>query len=325
MSAPSPRYGSWDSSGRPKLAAPRRHHRPFSSARSRLEHATIVATLAALRALPLESACRSMAAMVGAGPWVSPRLRRVGMENLHRAFPERDQKWCAATLRACFANLGRMAAEVAHLGELGPENVRDRIAFLSDQDEARWKEAVTRDSGTLIATGHLGNWELFAQAQGLLGYPIHLVHRALRNPLLDDLLSRIRSTAGTGVVYKHAAAREVLRLLKQGAMVAIPIDQHQPGASGIAVPFFGRPASTTPGPARLAQLTGVPIQVAVLVRRGETTRHDILVGPPIERPATGDRAADLLATMARVNRAFEEVVRRFPEQWLWMHRRWRLD
>jgi len=102
---------------------------------------------------------------------------------------------------------------------------------------------------------------------------------------LDDLLNRLRSRAGTDVIYKHAAAREILRLLKNGALVAIPIDQHQPGAAGVPIPFFGRPAATTPGPARLAQLTRVPVQVAVLVRRGETNQHDILVRPPLAPPA----------------------------------------
>src|SRR5262249_18272464 len=136
---------------------------------------------------------------------------------------------------------------------------------------------------------------------------------------------QLRSRAGTGVVYKHAAAREMLRCLRGGDLIAIPIDQHAPGASGIPVPFFGRPANTTPGPARLAQLTGVPIHVAVLIRSEDGIKHHTKLSPPIEAAATGDRERDVVATMSRLNAEFESIVRRHPGQWLWMHRRWRLD
>jgi KDO2-lipid IV(A) lauroyltransferase len=156
-----------------------------------------------------------------------------------------------------------------------------------------------------------------------MGRPINVVHRPLRNPRLDDLLTEIRARAGTGAIYKHAAARAVLRLLHQGALVAIPIDQHSPGASGVPIQFFGRPANTTLGPARLAQLTGVPLYVAVLARVGESTRHEIVVRPPVEPPPRGKDVGQLIATMQRVTSEFEVIVRERPEQWLWMHRRWR--
>ncbi|HYC22794.1 MAG TPA: lysophospholipid acyltransferase family protein [Candidatus Bathyarchaeia archaeon] len=304
---------------------PRRHHRPLSPLRSRLEYEAVSVLLAGLRALPEARARELMAGIVERASRLSPRLWRIGTENLRRAFPERDAAWCEATLGASFRNLGRLAGEVAHLDSLRPGNIRERIGFLSPEDEERWQQRMNDSRGTVIATGHFGNWELFAQAQGLLGHPIHIVHRPLKNPLLDDLINRLRSRAGTGVIYKHAAAREMLRLLRSGHLVAIPIDQHAPGASGIAVPFFGRPASTTPGLARLAQLTGAPIHVAVLVRCPDMSRHSIMVGPAIEVTRTRDRDADLVATMTRVNAAFEAVVRAYPEQWLWMHRRWRLD
>lgn len=305
-------------------AAPRRHKRPVPPFRSWVEYEAIVALLAGLRRLPLERASELMARFVGLGFHTAPRLRRIGMDNLRRAFPERDEAWCAATLRASFRSLGRMAAEVAWFDDLRPGNIHERVGFLSPAEERLWHERVAH-GGAIIATGHFGNWELFAQAAGQMGNPIHVVHRALRNPRLDDLLNRVRLRAGTAVIYKHAAAREVLRLLHGKALVAIPIDQHAVGATGIAVPFFGRPASTTAGPARLAQLTRAPLQVAVLVRRGESNLHDILMRPPIDPPRPGRDPAQLVQVMTRVNQDFEEIVRRYPEQWLWVHRRWRLD
>jgi KDO2-lipid IV(A) lauroyltransferase len=158
-----------------------------------------------------------------------------------------------------------------------------------------------------------------------MGFPIHIVHRPLKNPRLDDLLNELRSRAGTDVIYKHAAAREILRLLRGNDLVAIPIDQHAIGTQGTPIPFFGRPASTTTGPARLAQITRTPISVAVLVRQGESVRHEILLEPPIDPPPPGKSESALRDVMTRINLQFEGIVRQHPEQWLWMHRRWRLD
>lgn len=264
-----------------------------------------------------------MARVVGAGTWLAPPLRRVGLDNLHRAFPEQSERWRRATLHASLRSLGWLVAEVAHFPDLDTATLRERIGFTSPDSEACWRARMAAGRA-IVATGHFGNWELFAFAQGMLGHPVHIVHRPLRNPRIDDLLTRLRTRAGTGIIYKHAAGREILRRLRAGGLVAIPIDQHAPGASGSPVEFFGRPASTTLGPARLAQLARVPIQTAVLVRRGESIRHDILMLPPIDPPPPGRDASVLCDTMLRVNRQFEEIVRAHPEQWLWVHRRWRV-
>jgi KDO2-lipid IV(A) lauroyltransferase len=304
-------------------ATPRRHKKPLSPARQWIEYAGIRALLGALRAMPLERSSDLMAKLVGAGVLVSARLRHVGMDNLKRAFPERDERWHREVLRGSFRSLGRLAAEVAWFDDLRPGNIRERIGFTSPESEHHWRNIV-RGRRQIIATGHFGNWELFAQAQGLMGHPIHIVHRPLKNARLDDLLNDLRSRAGTDVIYKHAAAREILRLLRADEMVAIPIDQHAIGTQGTPIPFFGRLAATTTAPVRLSQLTRAPLSVAVLVRRGETNQHDILVRPPIEPPPPTRSETVLRDVMTRVNLEFEEVVRQYPEQWLWMHRRWRL-
>lgn len=304
-------------------AAPRRHKRPLSPARQWIEFAGIKTLLRALRAMPLERSSDLMAKLVGAGVLVSARLRHVGMDNLTRAFPERDDRWRRDVLRGSFRSLGRLAAEVAWFDDLRPGNIHERIGFTSPESEHHWRNVV-RGQRQIIATGHFGNWELFAQAQGLMGYPIHIVHRPLKNARLDDLLNELRSRAGTDVIYKHAAAREILRLLRADEVVAIPIDQHAIGTQGTPIPFFGRLAATTTAPVRLSQLTRAPLSVAVLVRRGESIRHDILVRPPIEPPPPTRSETVLREVMTRVNLEFENVVREYPEQWLWMHRRWRI-
>lgn len=304
---------------------PRRHRKAFSPTRSWIEYQGLVALLAWLRSVPLERAAERMATLVGLGYYLAPRLRRVGLDNLLHAFPERSEAWRVETLKASMRNLGRVAAEVAWFEDLRPGNIRERVSFLTPDDEELWHERTGKPQSAIMVSGHFGNWELLVQAAGLMGSPIHVVHRPLRNPRVDDLLNQVRSRAGTQVIYKHAAAREILRLLRGGALVAIPIDQHAPGAQGVPVPFFGRPAATTPGPARLAQIMRVPLQVVVLVRRGETVCHDIHLCPPIDPPRPGKDPKLLVDTMTRVNREFEEIVRAHPEQWLWVHRRWRKD
>lgn len=306
-------------------AAPRRHHRPIGHGRALLEERLIAAGLAGLGAIPLERALRLSAAVASVGPRLAPRLRRLGLENLERAFPERTAAWRQATLRGSFRSLGRLVAEVAHFGSIDAAWVHEHVRFADAQAEALWRERFESPGGAIVATGHFGNWELFAHAQGVLGRPVELVHRPLRNPRADDLLRSLRARAGTGVIYKHAAAREILRRLRAGAIVAIPIDQHAPGGQGVPIPFFGRPAATTLGPARLAQIARVPIQVAALAREGDGPFHRMIVRPPLDPPPRGRDATALVETMGQVLAQFEEIVRTHPDQWLWLHRRWRLD
>ncbi len=305
-------------------APPHRHHAPTTGVRVDVELAVLKAVLAVMRALPVDRARHFVGGVVAQAPRLARRLHRVGLGNLERAFPDRDRTWCEQTLRSSFRQLGYMAAELAHFEDLTSDNIRDVVGFESAESEARFRECAARRK-SIIATGHFGNWELFAQASGLLGAPIHIVHRPLKNPKVDDVLTAVRGRAGTRVVYKHAAARDILRLLRRGELVAIPIDQHAPGATGIPVPFFGRPAATTPGPARLAQIAQVPIQMAVLARIGDSGRHQIVTGPEIPPPPRGKDPAALVAVTEELNRQFEAIVRTYPEQWLWMHRRWRLS
>lgn len=304
-------------------SAPRRHHRPHSPLRSSLELGLAWAVLGALRALPLERAGVLAAGASGSAARWAARLRRTGLDNLAHAFPERSAEWREATLRGSLRSLGLLAAEIAHLGEMDEAWLRARIGFADDEARRRWEDCIAGGGG-IIATAHFGNWELFAHAQGILGRPVHLVHRPLRNPLVDDLVRTVRQRAGTGVIYKHAAAREILRRLRDGALVAIPIDQHAPGAEGVPIPFFGRPAATTLGPARLAQIARVPIQFAVLVREGESHRHRIWMGPR-HSPPPGRDPTLLVAAVRQVVMELEQVVRAHPEQWLWVHRRWRVS
>ena len=250
------------------------------------------------------------------------RDRRIALFNLGIAFPEKSPAERRRILRASCRNLGRVAAEFCHLPQL---DVRAVPAIVSFADRAAWERAIAAaaHTGAVILTAHFGNWELLAYVHGLLGHPVTLVHRPLHNALVDQAVTRVRTAAGTQAIRKRAAAKEALRTLERHGLLAIPADQNQILSYGVFVDFFGLPACTTPGPARLAMRTEVPIYPVFLVREDEGSCHRVELLPPIELVTTGDRQADIQANTQRCTAVIEEMIRRYPEQWIWFHKRWK--
>lgn len=288
----------------------------------RLQAAALRALIASLRALPLPIGLR-LGAWVGTLLYlVDARDRGVALINLRIAFPDRSAAEHKRILRASCRNLGRMAVEFCHMAKLTPENLGDYIGF---SNREQWQQRLTRarDTGVVILSGHFGNWELLAYVHGLLGWPITLIHRPMRNHLVDDIIDPIRARAGTRAIAKKSAAREAIRILRRRGMVVVPSDQNQTYAYGVFVDFFGKKACTTPGVARLAALTGVPIVPAFLVREGESARHRVEVLPDVELVDTGDRDADIVTNTQRCSDVIEAMIRRYPEQWIWFHKRWK--
>jgi KDO2-lipid IV(A) lauroyltransferase len=172
-------------------------------------------------------------------------------------------------------------------------------------------------------TGHFGNWELFAYAHGLLGYPVHLVAQTIKNPLIDDYLTRMRERAGTRMLRKHQAARTVLRTLDQHGLMVLPLDQNASRRTGVFVEFFGRLASTNSGFARIAARADVPIYPAFLVRDGESAHHRIVILPRVPIASMANRESAAHELTQRCTAILEEMIRRYPDHWLWTHKRWR--
>jgi KDO2-lipid IV(A) lauroyltransferase len=288
----------------------------------RLEYAVFRAALALFAAVPRPLALRLGAALGSLFYLFDVRDRRIARFNLRLAFPARSDAERRRILRASCRNLGRVAAEFCHLGRLTVANLSDSVSFA---DRAAWERAIQRadEAGAVVLTAHFGNWELLAYAHGLLGHPITLVHRPLHNPLVDEAITTIRERAGTRSIKKKAAAKEAIRVLRQHGILVIPSDQNQTRAFGVFVDFFGTPACTTPGVARLAMLTGAPIFPVFLVRDGESARHRIEILPEVELVATGDREADIRVNTQRCVAIIEDMIRRYPEQWIWFHKRWK--
>lgn len=291
--------------------------------RHRLELAGLRLVTGVLGALPLTVAMRLSAAVAGCIIRVARPLRRIGLTNLAIAFPEKSGAERAAILLASFRNLGRMVAECAHLHELTAANVRDTV--VPDLGAIWTTEMLPHlaTQGILILTGHFGNWEMFAYAYGLLGHPVSLVHQTIKNPLVDEYVEGMRSGGGTRLFRKQEAARAVLRALKQRALVVLPLDQNQSRRGGIFVDFFGLPANTSDGLARIALRTDAPIYPAFLLRDGESARHRIVFLPRVEIASMANRDFAVHELTQRCTAVLESMIRQHPDHWLWTHKRWR--
>jgi Kdo2-lipid IVA lauroyltransferase/acyltransferase len=297
-----------------RRAQPAFHHR--------VEYAAFRLVYGCLALLPLAVAMRVAAAAAACAIRVDRRHRRIGLINLAIAFPEKSDRERLQILLASYRNLGRMIAECAQLDRLTPETVRGRVTI---DDVALWAQLPQelQRNGILVLTGHFGNWELFAYAHGLLGFPVHLVHQTIKNPLIDGFIERMRQRAGTCTMRKHAAARGVLRALGNRGLMVLPLDQNASRRTGVFVEFFGRKASTNAGFGRIVARTGAPVYPAFLVREGTSARHRIVILPRVPFASMADRDQAAREFTQRCTAVLETMIRAHPDQWLWTHKRWR--
>jgi Kdo2-lipid IVA lauroyltransferase/acyltransferase len=297
--------------------------RPLSPAAARVEFLAFSLPVRFFRRLRFETAFGFGERLGDLAYALARPQRKTARINLAIAFPEKSDAERMAILRESCRNFGRMAAEWCHMYRLTRENVGERVTF---EDPDFWYDEAQRvigSTGILVLTGHFGNWELFAHAIGLYGQPIHLVHRPFRNPLFDAFINQERQRSGTVLISKRRAAFQIVQVLRNRGIVAIPFDQNATGRWGVFADFFGVPASTHPGLARLHELSGAPVYPVFLVRQSGTARHQIVIRPLVETVRSGDSERDTVENMRRCNAAFENIVREHPDHWIWMHKRWR--
>ena len=244
--------------------------------------------------------------------------RRVAAENLAAAFPLRSRAERHAIVRAMFGHFGRLLFEFLKFSTLSPEKMLARVDF---DGEERVRLAYGQGKGILFITGHFGFWELHAIAHPLRFEPIGVLARTLDNARVNTLLEEIRCRTGNVVIYRQGSIRKVMRLLAEKHGVAILIDQHISGADAVNVEFFERPAATTSAVAALALRTGAPV-VPVFALPSGRGRYRLIYEHPIEPPAAESEDAVRELTQ-RCTDVLEMYVRRHPDLWLWMHRRWR--
>ena len=247
------------------------------------------------------------------------RHRRLALRNLATAFgTDKTAAERRAIARCSFRHFGAVTADVLKLFHLSAART---LALLEVEGEANLTRALAAGRGALLATGHLGNWEVAAAAISRLG-KLNVIARRLDNSALERELLGLRRRLGATVIYKKEAARRVLEALRAGEIVAILIDQNVLRREGVFVDFFGRPASTTPGLAAFHLRTRAPI-VPAFCRPTAGDTYRIVIHPPLDLPAAGPPEADVLKITQTLTKIIETEVRRTPEFWLWFHDRWR--
>ena len=280
------------------------------------EAAVFFAFMAFFRALGLETASR-------VGGWIGRNLLsllppdRVARQNLALAFPDKSEEERNAIRRAMWDNLGRVVGEYPHLDRFSPNGEDPRITY--SLPRGMTVEGM-KHKPLMFLSGHLGNWEVMPILAHQVGLEGATVVRPPNNPYVADWVARQRRIKGPDtMIAKHNAARAMLGQLRAGRMLCMLVDQKL--REGIAVPFFGRDAMTTPAPAVLALKTGAQLLLASN-KRLPGPRFHVTVWPDIDFAATGDEAEDARALTAAITFRIEEMIRTDPGQWLWIHNRW---
>jgi len=288
--------------------------------RHRLEFLAVRVLIVILRVTP-DALVRAGGTMLGLAFYTIDRAhRRIAERNLAAAFPARPSRERRAIARAAFAHFGRLLFELLKFSTLSREQMLARVEF---DGEERSRFAYAQGKGVLFVTGHFGFWELHAMVHALRVQPIALLARALDNPYLNQLLEEIRQRTGNSVVYRRGTIRRVMRTLQAKQGVAVLIDQHIIGRDAIYVDFFERPAATTSAVAALALRTGAPVVPVFALPLGRG-RYRVIYEHPVEPPRSDSEDAIREFTQ-RCTDVLEMYVRRYPQLWLWMHRRWRDD
>jgi KDO2-lipid IV(A) lauroyltransferase len=286
--------------------------------RHSVEYAAVATVRALVRVLP-DALVRAWGAVIGMCFYALDRPhRRVAAANLEACFPTRPAAERRAIARHTFRHFGRLLLELLRFSSLDDDR---RAALVEIEGAERVRLAYAKGKGVLFFTGHFGFWELHAVQHGAAFEPIGVLARALDNPKLNALLEELRGATGNHCIYRQGAVRKVLKTLHDGHGVALLIDQHMHSPDAIWVQFFGRPASTTSTLAALALRTGAPV-VPVFALPLPGGRYKFVYESPVEPPA-GEGPDAVHAFTQRCTDVLEMYVRRHPELWLWMHRRWR--
>jgi KDO2-lipid IV(A) lauroyltransferase len=248
------------------------------------------------------------------------KLRRVGMRNLELAFPEKSRRERRQILRGEFTSLGRQLAEVC----LFPRYTRGNVSQIVVYDGfENFEHAHALGKGVLYLTAHLGGWELSAFTHSLNGYPLHVVMRGMDNPHLDRFVQRMRTMHGNRAVDKDNFVRGLLSAMKAGETVGILMDTNMTPPQGVFVDFFSIPACTASGLARIALRTDAAVVPGFTVWDRGLAKYRLRFEPALKLIRTGDEEADIVANTAMFTKVIEDYVRRYPDQWLWVHRRWK--
>ncbi len=294
---------------------PKKH----SNFQTKIEYFAVRALVGAIGLFPLET---SMKISKGAGEFFGsllPKLNKTGRRNLEIALPETSEIERENILNGTFQSLGRQLGFVSHFNEFTPERVRELVEVVGKE---HFDKAYAKGRGVLFFTGHFGSWEVFNLLPPAFGHTMNILVRRIDNPLVENFVDDLRTRLGCRTLDKKQSARTMFRVLKKGGLLGILADLNVQRKEGVFVDFFGVPASTTTGIAKLALATNAAVLPAFAVWEEAKQKYVVYLEPAIEYETSGNSDEDIKNLTQAVTDAVERYVRRFPEQWLWIHKRW---
>jgi Kdo2-lipid IVA lauroyltransferase/acyltransferase len=288
--------------------------------RKNLEYALAWSTLKFLGLLPRPWARWAGARLAALLFRLQPVWGQIALFNLQLAFPDWSESQRQNVVHDMVRNLGWLAAEFAHLPNYNRKNIEKVVVLDGFENVAA---AERQGKGVLFLTGHVGAWELKPFAHALYHRPLHFVIRPINNERVDALVNRYRSLSGNRPIHKKQAAREILRVLHRGGAVGVLADQNAALEDSLFVDFLGIPAATTTGLARVARHSGAPVVPSYTYWDQTLGKYRLRYDPALILDRTDDEDADIRCYVAQFNQVLSDYVRRFPDQWFWVHRRWK--
>jgi KDO2-lipid IV(A) lauroyltransferase len=284
-----------------------------------LEYAAVWLILKGLGVLP-RSLARSFAVGVTRILYaLLPKLGKTAKVNLKIAFPNLSNAQRNMIIRGMLRNLGWMAAEFGRFPRYTKENIEQFVVL---DGHEHFLEGQRRGKGVLILTGHIGAWELSSFAHALYGFPLHYMARPIENARIDALVNAYRCRVGNRPIFKNESARAMLKILKDAGTIGILADQNTMPEEAVFVDFFGKAASTTTGIARVALHTDAAVVPGYAVWDGSLRKYRLRFEPPVELVRTGNAERDILENTQKFTKVLEEIIRKYPDQWVWVHGRW---
>ena len=248
-----------------------------------------------------------------------PKNRLIALHNLRCSFPEKEMDELIRITKGVYRNFAIVAAEFFDLPYINKQNIDKWVEV---EGLENYRKANARGKGSLSIVAHFGNWELMAIAGSIFLKPIQIVYRPLDNPVLENIVAYVRTVHGNSLVPKKNAALRIIRLLRDKQLIAILNDQNVAPNEGVFVDFFGRPACTGTGLAVMAISSGAPVLPCFMARQ-KSGKYLLILKPAIEAICTDDYERDVLVNTQRFTKIVEEVIREYPDQWLWIHQRWK--
>jgi len=284
-----------------------------------LEYAGVWLIVKALGLLPRAMARAIASALTRFLYALLSRLQKTAEINLRIAFPDWSEAQLKSVIRGMLRNLGWMAAEFARFPKYTKQNI-DQIIVLDGHEN--FLEGQRRGKGVLYLTGHFGAWELSSFAHALYGFPLHYMARPIENRRIDALVNGYRCLSGNQPIFKNESARVTLKVLKDAGTIGILADQNTMPSEAVFVDFFGKVASTTTGIARLALHTGAAVVPGYAVWDERLGKYRLRFDPAVELVRTGDTEQDILENTQNFAKVLEDIIRKYPDQWVWVHGRW---